>query len=398
MHRKLLRILLVLVALALPAHADRKRIQDNPARSPAAPAASDLLWATKAPYGSGNDFRLPLGDITLSILGDVDYTGGDPDVGDILIFDGTAWAPGPGNDSATLDGDYGDFTCVANTCDLDSDVVTAAEAADLWVFIAGDASLGTMTWANAAGPAIADEAASDTNPTLIPNRASMDDGVGHNGSDCPDMIEAGAEVAAFCNGVVGLGSESGSGVVVTLRDNGVLAFAEDSTNGTQALKFTAPASLSGNVTCTLRDATAFIPSTCVYTGAVASAIVMNDTVTDSPPVTFTPATGPSISIYANDAVNGGLNVETDDASDTLVHMDNAGAGEMDLWVRGDIAFDDFLTGPNVLVTNLFQITPAASAPATCAIGDFYVDTSGAYCGCAATNTWEKMNATTGTCV
>ncbi|HDY72900.1 MAG TPA: hypothetical protein ENH90_01955 [bacterium] len=43
-----------------------------------------------------------------------------------------------------------------------------------------------------------------------------------------------------------------------------------------------------------------------------------------------------------------------------------------------------------------HLAPQATAPATCVIGDFYVDTSGAYCGCSSTNTWENMLGT-GTC-
>lgn len=53
------------------------------------------------------------------------------------------------------------------------------------------------------------------------------------------------------------------------------------------------------------------------------------------------------------------------------------------------------TGP-VTVQDILKITPKATAPATCAIGDFYVDTSGAACACSATNTWSNMHAT-GSC-
>ncbi len=35
----------------------------------------------------------------------------------------------------------------------------------------------------------------------------------------------------------------------------------------------------------------------------------------------------------------------------------------------------------------------AAAPGTCSIGDFYVDTSGAFCACTAANTWSNMTAT-----
>lgn len=47
-------------------------------------------------------------------------------------------------------------------------------------------------------------------------------------------------------------------------------------------------------------------------------------------------------------------------------------------------------------TGVIYFTPKATAPATCVIGDMYVDTSGAYCACSVTNTWENMTAT-GTC-
>lgn len=45
---------------------------------------------------------------------------------------------------------------------------------------------------------------------------------------------------------------------------------------------------------------------------------------------------------------------------------------------------------------IFRVEPLATAPATCTIGDQYVDTSGAYCGCASTNVWENLG-TTGSC-
>ena len=40
--------------------------------------------------------------------------------------------------------------------------------------------------------------------------------------------------------------------------------------------------------------------------------------------------------------------------------------------------------------------PLTTAPATCVIGDTYVDSSGAYCFCGVVNTWQNL-ATTGTC-
>jgi len=51
----------------------------------------------------------------------------------------------------------------------------------------------------------------------------------------------------------------------------------------------------------------------------------------------------------------------------------------------------------VQVQNILHIVPKASAPATCSIGDFYVDTSGAACACSSTNTWTEMHGV-GSCV
>lgn len=47
-------------------------------------------------------------------------------------------------------------------------------------------------------------------------------------------------------------------------------------------------------------------------------------------------------------------------------------------------------------TQVFYSAPLASAPGTCSIGEWYVDTSGAYCACTVTNTWENLSGT-GTC-
>jgi hypothetical protein len=55
---------------------------------------------------------------------------------------------------------------------------------------------------------------------------------------------------------------------------------------------------------------------------------------------------------------------------------------------------------NSAVTNFREIlhqTPVVNAPATCATGDIYVDTSGAACFCTSADTWENAVAT-GTCI
>lgn len=88
------------------------------------------------------------------------------------------------------------------------------------------------------------------------------------------------------------------------------------------------------------------------------------------------------------------------ASVVLAGNEDAKTGNADI-SAGNIAGGEvtFATGGSVRVTianTLFTIVPQASAPASCEIGDLYIDTSGAACACASTNTWENMIAT-GTC-
>jgi Pectinesterase len=52
---------------------------------------------------------------------------------------------------------------------------------------------------------------------------------------------------------------------------------------------------------------------------------------------------------------------------------------------------------NMTGVTVLRLTPLATAPATCVIGDYYVDTSGAYCTCSAVNTWTNTNGV-GSCV
>jgi hypothetical protein len=50
---------------------------------------------------------------------------------------------------------------------------------------------------NAAGPTLLNEAATSTNPTLVPNRADTDTGVGWNSTNIGSLIAGGTEVASF---------------------------------------------------------------------------------------------------------------------------------------------------------------------------------------------------------
>ena len=57
------------------------------------------------------------------------------------------------------------------------------------------------------------------------------------------------------------------------------------------------------------------------------------------------------------------------------------------------AEDEAHFGANVTIGDILSLAPKATAPATCGIGDFYVDTSGAACACTAANTWSNMTGT-----
>ena len=55
-----------------------------------------------------------------------------------------------------------------------------------------------------AGPAIRDEPASSTNPTLVPRRDDDDTGIGRNGADQLSLIAGGAEIISVRNAAVNL--------------------------------------------------------------------------------------------------------------------------------------------------------------------------------------------------
>ena len=130
---------------------------------------------------------------------------------------------------------------------------------------------------NAAGPALVDEAASSTNPTVIPDRASLDDGLGHDAAGSPVLIEAGVAVA---------GATAGEFI---LYDQTVLALREDSANGSSNLRIHAPADVSSNQTCELRDSSRMIPGTCVE-----DVYVLNSGDTMTGDLSMSNANGPAI--------------------------------------------------------------------------------------------------------
>lgn len=61
----------------------------------------------------------------------------------------------------------------------------------------GGTLLGDLSMSNATGPAVLNEAATSTNPTLIPNRADPDSGVGWATTNTPALIAGGVEAARY---------------------------------------------------------------------------------------------------------------------------------------------------------------------------------------------------------
>ena len=127
-----------------------------------------------------------------------------------------------------------------NLTDLQDVVLAGAADNDLlyrsggnWIDTAGNLTwdgstfqvTGTLQASNAAGPSILDEAATGTNPTLIPNRSDPDTGLGHNGANELSLITGGVEAMRYALG-------SPSGVIQTVEiDVGLTAAGSPSTQG-----------------------------------------------------------------------------------------------------------------------------------------------------------------------
>ncbi|MBI2548847.1 hypothetical protein HYW21_05850 [Candidatus Woesearchaeota archaeon] len=72
---------------------------------------------------------------------------------------------------------------------------------------------------------------------------------------------------------------------------------------------------------------------------------------------------------------------------------SSNTGKSVVEITNDNALDD---QPSLYVTSnsaskaALRIEPKADAPTTCAIGDIYIDSSGAYCTCVSSNAWENI--------
>lgn len=106
---------------------------------------------------------------------------------------------------------------------------------------------GAVTMADAAGPTIVNEAATATNPTLIPNKAEVDTGLGWAAADTLTLITGGSErVRVDASGRVGIGNsdistytgDTSTLVVGDTGDAGASIKIAGSTSATQRYAFT----------------------------------------------------------------------------------------------------------------------------------------------------------------
>jgi hypothetical protein len=118
---------------------------------------------------------------------------------------------------------------------------------------------------NVAGPRLVNTLTTSTVPVVIPQRGAMGDGLGSttDGGNCPALIESGVLVAEFCASTMYVGPQTGGGTTLNIRDEGLLGFSEEQGNGSNILRFKAPASLTANQLCEFENDSAFIPDSCV---------------------------------------------------------------------------------------------------------------------------------------
>lgn len=91
-------------------------------------------------------------------------------------------------------------TLIPDRSDLDTGI--GRSAANTLSLIAGGVEIGKVSSTgiemdDAAGPALLNEAATNTNPAVIPNRADPDTGIGWNGSGALSIVTNGSEVTRF---------------------------------------------------------------------------------------------------------------------------------------------------------------------------------------------------------
>lgn len=185
---------------------------------------------------------------------------------------------------------------------------------------------------NAAGPSIVDEAASSTNPTLLPDRSAIDTGLGNSTAT---LGGNGVTTVVQGNPKLSVGASA-----THLHDAKPLRFEEDDANGTNWLGIRAPSSVSSDLTCILNDAARMFPQTCIE-----DAYVLNtgDTVNGDLTVTGTVAAGTVTGANVTSGVDpghthtgGAVSTNTIAQGNSSVTVTDAGTGKVEISIDGSI--------------------------------------------------------------
>lgn len=153
----------------------------------------------------------------------------------------------------TLSGTSPDLGTVT-TIDIDGGTVDGA------IIGGGSAAAGTFTTVSlstsasgqdAAGPTILNEAASATNPTLVPNKADTDTGVGWNTTNVGSLIAGGSQVMSF--GAAGITLATGASVTGILDEDTMDTDSDTQLATQQSIKAYVDNSLGGNPMTTQGD-------------------------------------------------------------------------------------------------------------------------------------------------
>jgi hypothetical protein len=187
-------------------------------------------------YGTGKDATIrydatnlvinpkAVGSGVLQVTGDVDVTGTTEATSTTAAALKTAGGLGVAGDIYAGDDIFLTATGVLNWGAGD---VTVTGGTNTLTVAGGDLVVNTVTGANAAGPAfIGDEAATATNPTLVPNKTEEDTGIGWASADVVTVVTGGAERVRIQNSLMLF--PSGSALApntADASDNGVLHFA-----------------------------------------------------------------------------------------------------------------------------------------------------------------------------
>jgi hypothetical protein len=197
-----------------------------------------------------------------------------------------------------------------------------------------------LTLPDAAGPALLNETPTTTNPDIVPNKTDGDTGIGWSAADSFSLVSGGVEL-------------------VRLTETGGNPFVNVGAAATASAELEVTGSRSG-----------------------------------LPPLRIRHTLGTS---------SGWAGIEYQTSADATAVFTgyNNGTKEFRFNNVASGGYIDFLIGSSsklkIQNNGTVHFGAIATAPATCTIGDFYVDTSGAYCACTSTDTWTNLTPLTGAC-